>query len=90
MQGHPQVVSAITACISEEGDVQDSASDDLRSVRGKLRAVENRLKAILKGHSGEVSEMVCSTGCCVSLCCAVLCCDMHFTSCVNACLKAEI
>ena len=58
MQGHPQVVKAITACISEDGDVQDSASEEVRSARGKLRAVENRLKGILKGHSGEVSEMV--------------------------------
>lgn len=61
MQGHPQVVKAISACISEDGDVQDSASDELRAARGKLRGVENRLKALLKGHSGEVSEMVCST-----------------------------
>ena len=60
MQGHPQVVKAISACISEDGDVQDSASDELRAARGKLRGVENRLKALLKGHSGEVSEMVCS------------------------------
>ena len=58
MQGHPQVVKAISACISEDGDVQDSASDELRAARGKLRGVENRLKALLKGHSGEISEMV--------------------------------
>lgn len=58
MQGHPQVVKVISACISEDGDVQDSASDELRAARGKLRGVENRLKALLKGHSGEVSEMV--------------------------------
>lgn len=48
----------ISACVSEEGDIRDSASDEVRQSRGKLRAVENRLKAILKGHSGEVSEMV--------------------------------
>ena len=58
MQGHPQVVKAISACLSEDGEVQDSASDELRAARGKLRGVENRLKALLKGHSGEVSEMV--------------------------------
>ena len=52
------MVKGITACISEDGDVQDSASEEVRSARGKLRAVENRLKGILKGHSGEVSEMV--------------------------------
>ena len=52
------MVKAISACISEDGDVQDSASDELRAARGKLRGVENRLKALLKGHSGEVSEMV--------------------------------
>lgn len=59
MQSHPQVVKAISACLSEDGEVQDSASDELRAARGKLRGVENRLKALLKGHSGEVSEMVC-------------------------------
>ena len=52
------MVKATSACISEDGDVQDSASDELRAARGKLRGVENRLKALLKGHSGEVSEMV--------------------------------
>ncbi|KAL3134938.1 hypothetical protein ABBQ32_007900 [Trebouxia sp. C0010 RCD-2024] len=57
MQSHPQVVKAISACLSEDGEVQDSASDELRAARGKLRGVENRLKALLKGHSGEVSEM---------------------------------
>ena len=58
LAGHPNIVKAITASISEEGVVQDGASDEVRAARGKLRAVENRLKAILKGHSGEVSEMV--------------------------------
>ena len=58
LQTHSQVVKNISACISEDGDIRDSASDEVRQSRGKLRAVENRLKAILKGHSGEVSEMV--------------------------------
>lgn len=44
--------------MSEDGDIRDGASDEVRQARGKLRAVEDRLKAILKGHSGEVSEMV--------------------------------
>lgn len=57
LQSHSQVVKNISACVSEEGDIRDSASDEVRQSRGKLRAVENRLKAILKGHSGEVSEM---------------------------------
>lgn len=65
MQGHAQIVKAITACVSEDGDIRDSASDEVRLSRGKLRAVENRLKAILKGHSGEVSEMVRSPPCSV-------------------------
>lgn len=58
MQGHPEVVKAISAFVSEDGEVKDSASDELRTARGKLRGIENRLKALLKGHSGEVSEMV--------------------------------
>ena len=62
MQGHPHVVKAISACVSEDGEVRDSASDEVRQTRGKLRAVENRLKAILKGHTGEVSELVSYTG----------------------------
>ncbi len=55
LQTHSQVVKNVSACVSEDGD---SASDEVRQSRGKLQAVENRLKAILKGHSGEVSEMV--------------------------------
>jgi dsDNA-specific endonuclease/ATPase MutS2 len=58
MQSHSQIVKNISACVSEDGDIRDSASDEVRQSRGKLRAVENRLKAILKGHSGEISEMV--------------------------------
>ena len=59
LQGQPQIVSAITSCVSEDGaEIKDSASDQVRQSRGKLRAVENRLKALLKGQSGEVSEMV--------------------------------
>lgn len=58
MHSHSQIVKNISACVSEDGDIRDSASDEVRQSRGKLRAIENRLKAILKGHSGEVSEMV--------------------------------
>ncbi|KAL0045927.1 hypothetical protein WJX82_008672 [Trebouxia sp. C0006] len=57
LQTHSQVVKNVSACVSEDGDIRDSASDEVRQSRGKLQAVENRLKAILKGHSGEVSEM---------------------------------
>ena len=53
-----QLVATIAAVLDEHGNVKDSASDEVRRTRGKLRAVEGRLRGILKGHGGEVTEHV--------------------------------
>ena len=58
LKDQPELVTEVRSCISEDGEIEDSASDDLRTARGKLRAVEGRLKGLLKGHSGEISIMV--------------------------------
>lgn len=59
LQGHPNIVKAINACVNEEAEIADNASEEVRMTRGKLRALEGRLSNILKGHAGggQVSEM---------------------------------
>ena len=65
LKDQPQIVREISSCINEDGEIEDSASDDLRTARGKLRAVEGRLKGLLKGHSGEISVMVSHAQSCI-------------------------
>lgn len=59
MQTHPSTGNAITAAVGEDGEVKDGASEEVRAARNKVAAIQGRLTGILKGHSGEVSEMVC-------------------------------
>ena len=61
MQGlpvHQKIVSEIGAAIGEDMQVRDTASEEVRRTRNKCRTLEGRLRAILKGASGEVSEQV--------------------------------
>ena len=58
METHPGIVSEIRRAISEEGIVQPNASEKVRQMRQKVSAVEGRLRGILNGHSGEISEHV--------------------------------
>lgn len=53
-------MNAISAAVGEDGEVRDGASEELRQARNKVAALQGRLTGILKGHSGEVSEMVSS------------------------------
>ena len=55
---HQKVVSEIGAAIGEDMQVRDTASEEVRRTRNKCRTLEGRLRAILKGASGEVSEQV--------------------------------
>ena len=52
------MVSAVTAAVGEDGEVRDGANEEVRAARNKVAAIRGRLTGILKGHSGEVSEMV--------------------------------
>ena len=38
--------------------MRDSASEEVRRTRGRCRTLEGRIRAILKGHPGEVAEQV--------------------------------
>ena len=58
MATHPEVVAAIAAAIGEDNRVLEGASEDVRRTRGRCRTLEGRLRALLKGIPGEVSEQV--------------------------------
>lgn len=45
-------------CIDGEANVKESASEDLRSARGAMSLIQNKLKGLLRTHPGEVSEQV--------------------------------
>ena len=51
-------MSEVGAAIGEDMQVRDTASEDIRRTRNKCRTLEGRLRALLKGASGEVSEQV--------------------------------
>ncbi|CAK0787588.1 hypothetical protein CVIRNUC_010810 [Coccomyxa viridis] len=56
LPGHQKIVSNVSAAIGEDMQVRDTASEEVRRTRNKCRTLEGRLRAILKGASGEVSE----------------------------------
>ncbi len=58
LPAHQRIVSDITAAIGEDMLVRDSASEEVRRTRNRCRTIEGRLRSILKGVSGEVSEQV--------------------------------
>ena len=51
-------MSDIGAAIGEDMQVRDSASEDVRRMRNRCKTLEGRLRSILKGSAGEVSEQV--------------------------------
>ncbi len=58
LPAHQKIVSDINAAIGEDMQVRDSASEEVRRTRNRCRTIEGRLRSILKGSSGEVSEQV--------------------------------
>ncbi|CAL5224634.1 g7352 [Coccomyxa viridis] len=56
LPAHQRIVADITAAIGEDMLVRDSASEEVRRTRNRCRTIEGRLRSILKGVSGEVSE----------------------------------
>ncbi|KAK9818002.1 hypothetical protein WJX72_005611 [[Myrmecia] bisecta] len=56
LETHAEIVSLINGNIQDDGQVRDSASEEVRRTRGRVRALEGRLTNLLKGHGGEVTE----------------------------------
>ncbi|WIA43850.1 hypothetical protein OEZ86_010265 [Tetradesmus obliquus] len=46
----------INAAINEDGELADSSSEQVRTTRGRVRAITSRINNILKGYPGEASE----------------------------------
>eukprot|EP00879_Flechtneria_rotunda_P017603 GHRR01018453.1.p1 GENE.GHRR01018453.1~~GHRR01018453.1.p1 ORF type:complete len:365 (+),score=118.66 GHRR01018453.1:674-1768(+) len=46
----------ITSIITEDGELTDAASEQVRTTRGRVRALQGRINSILKGYPGEASE----------------------------------
>ena len=58
LPAHQRIAADIAAAIGEDMQVRDSASEEVRRTRNRCRTIEGRLRSILKGTSGEVSEQV--------------------------------
>lgn len=58
LPAHAEIVGAVNAAIDENARVRDGASEDVRRTRGRCRTLEGRLRSLLKGFQGEVSEQV--------------------------------
>ncbi len=53
---HPQLSSEIGFSIKDDGSVREAASDDVKKASGKVRTLEGRIRGILKGLGGEITE----------------------------------
>jgi len=62
---HPQLSSEIGFSIKDDGSVREAASDEVKKAAGKVRTLEGRIRNILKGLGGEITE---HSG---RMCCAV-------------------
>ena len=58
LPSHAKIVAAVNAALDEGAKVRDGASEDVRRTRGRCRTIEGRLRSLLKGFQGEVSEQV--------------------------------
>ncbi len=58
LPAHAEIVGAVNEAIDENARVRDGASEDVRRTRGRCRTLEGRLRSLLKGFQGEVSEQV--------------------------------
>nr|BAD42336.1 DNA mismatch repair protein Mut2-like protein [Nannochloris bacillaris] len=61
---HPELSSEIGFAIKDDGHVREAASDEVKKAAGKVRTIEGRIRGILKGLGGEITEyggrMCCS------------------------------
>lgn len=49
------LIEAIEDAIDEMGEIRDSASVELRSIRGKYRSLKSRLEKDLRAYGGAVT-----------------------------------
>ncbi len=67
LPGHAEIVAGVNSALDEGAKVREGASEDVRRTRGRCRTLEGRLRSLLKGFQGEVSEQVpAPTGICTS------------------------
>ena len=52
----PHIIQEVSAGIEEGGTVRETASEEVKRSRHTVRTVESRIKNILKGKSGEITE----------------------------------
>eukprot|EP00198_Chlamydomonas_reinhardtii_P000810 XP_001690145.1 predicted protein [Chlamydomonas reinhardtii] len=52
----PHLLRSVAQAIDEDNNIQDSASEQLRGLRGRVKAIQSRLASMLKGYGGEVSD----------------------------------
>ncbi|EFN53577.1 hypothetical protein CHLNCDRAFT_136763 [Chlorella variabilis] len=52
----PELAAAVGSAIEESGAVRESASEEVRRARARVRTIEGRIRGILKGYQGEVTE----------------------------------
>lgn len=53
----PELSGEIGFALQEDGAVREAASDGVKKAAAKVRTVEGRLRGILKGHQGEITEI---------------------------------
>ncbi|EIE19122.1 hypothetical protein COCSUDRAFT_38365 [Coccomyxa subellipsoidea C-169] len=70
LPGHAEIVAGVNSALDEGAKVREGASEDVRRTRGRCRTLEGRLRSLLKGFQGEVSEQS-GRLCCGRLCVAV-------------------
>ena len=58
VEEHKAMVSSVAHAINDEGKVKDSASDNVSKTRAKVHTIQGRLRSVLKGMKGEISEQV--------------------------------
>jgi dsDNA-specific endonuclease/ATPase MutS2 len=56
VRNHPQLSSEIGFAIKDDGSVREAASDEVKKAAGKVRTLEGRIRGILKGLGGEITE----------------------------------
>jgi dsDNA-specific endonuclease/ATPase MutS2 len=58
VEEHQELQMAVSQAIGEDGTVRDNASDEVSRTRTKVQTLDNRLRKLLQGMSGEVVEYV--------------------------------
>ncbi|KAG2444932.1 hypothetical protein HXX76_001668 [Chlamydomonas incerta] len=52
----PHLLRSVAQAVDEDNNILDSASEQLRGLRARVKAIQSRLASMLKGYGGEVSD----------------------------------